>query len=114
MSQALHSSMSDMGNDYTYSESYRTYIESHLTYLRELDESFEVVLDKGKVYKHLNDFASLFLDMGIRYEDHYTMLRLNGFTSNHELTLEVESLKMLPTQALTVLKQLYRTVSGRV
>lgn len=114
MSQVLHSSMANMGSEFTYTENYRTFIESHLDYLRSHEESLEVMVDKGQVYKHLNDFASLFLEMGIPYEDHYLMLRLNGYTSNAELTMEVETLNTIPTQALTMLKQLFRTVSGRV
>lgn len=114
MGKMLHDTMASVGSEFTYTESYRTYIESHLNYLRSQDEAFEVLLDKGQVYKHLNDFSSLFLEMGIPYEDHYVMLRMNGFTSITELTMDVEVLKVIPGQALATLKQLFRTVSGRV
>lgn len=114
MSKTLNEAMISTGSDFTYTETYRTYIESHLNYLREQEEAFDVPLDKKQVYKHLNDFTSLFLEMGIPYEDHYVMLRLNGFTSVTELTMDIETLKVIPGQVLATLKQLFRTVSGRV
>lgn len=114
MGSKLNGTMINPGNDFTYSETYRTYLESHMKFLREHPYTQLVTLDKEVVYKNLYDFTAMLSDMGIALEDHYMVMRMNQFSSVRELTMDVEFLLLPAAQVVAQLKQLYRTTHGRV
>lgn len=114
MSTSLTNCMTVKTSNFTDEDGYRVYIESHLKYLREHPDTQLITLNQDSVYKNLYDFSSLFMDLGINIEDHWLVLRLNNYTSFKELTMEVIQLWLPPANVVNRLKQMYRTVSGRV
>ena len=114
MSEKLDSLMVDAGQTYTYTRDYQLYMESHMRFLRNHESTTAVGVDKEQVYKHLYDFTGFLRTVGIPPEDHWLILRMNGFTSLDQLDDQVESLLIPSQQLVESLKRMYRTSTGKV
>jgi hypothetical protein len=90
---------------------YMNYISSHLKWLREHPTTGLIALDKKIIHKNLNDFIGLFIDIGIRYEDHLIMMLVNNYLDPFDLTEEVETLIVPNNQVVDQLKLIFRTIT---
>jgi hypothetical protein len=90
---------------------YMNYMSSHLKWLREHVTTDTILLDKTVVHKNLNDFIGLFIDLGIRYEDHLIMMLVNNYLDPFGLTEEVETLLVPNNQVIDQLKLIFRTIT---
>lgn len=110
MGAKLNELSRDIGNSVFFTTEFITYISSHLKFIREHSSTTVMELDKGLIHKNMNDFYGLFMDMGIRYEDHQLVMLINSFTDPFSLTEEVESILMPSGNLVDTLKTLFRTV----
>jgi hypothetical protein len=109
MGTKLNQMMADAGKAPRYTDEYLTFMSSHFKFIREHQTTVKAELDKKLVHKNVNDFYGLFMDMGVRYEDHQLLLLINGYKDPFELTEEVETLLFPAGQLIDSLKLLFKT-----
>jgi len=112
MGSRLNNMMTAEGAAYIYTENYMNYMAMHMKFIREHVSTATVTLDPALVYKNMNDFTGLFLDMGYKKEIHQTLLQLNGFSNPNELTEEVEKILIPAVALIAQLNLLYQTSSS--
>jgi len=114
MGATLNAQLLNTGNKFCYTEAYHVYMESHLRYIRNHPSTQVFPLNVAMVHSDLYNFRGLFLDLGIKFEDHWLTLRLNEYTHDSELDDSVKSL-LLPNENLIAgLKRMFQTTQARV
>lgn len=97
------------GTDVIHSEEYITFMGSHLNFLRNNPSTAQMQLDPIYVHKNLNDYPGLFMDMGIRYEDHLLMMMVNDIQDPLTLTEDVTTLLVPDSSLVDRLKMMFQT-----
>jgi len=115
MGASLSNLMRPSGMAHFKTADYHNYIEDNLTFLRSHAATERHELDPAVVERYLYDFTGLLTkELQIPLEDQWVVLRMNGFTHYDQLDSEVTSLLIPDREVLKRLKQLYRTVSGKL
>jgi hypothetical protein len=112
MGRRLNELCNDIGNADFFSENYLTYISTHMKFIREHATTSVMEIDEQLVHKNMNDFYGLFMDMGVRYEDHQLLMLINGFSDPMDLTAEVKTIVVPSGGLIDRLKLMYRTVTA--
>lgn len=111
MGNRLNELCNDIGNAVYFSEGFLTYISTHLRFIREHGSTQVIDVDEQLVHKNMNDFYGLFMDMGIRYEDHQLLMLINGFLDPLDLTAAVKTFILPAGGLIDRLKLMYQTVT---
>jgi hypothetical protein len=111
MGSRLNELCKDIGNSTFFTEEYLTYITTHLKFIREHSSTQIHTVDNQLVHKNMSDFFGLFMDMGIRYEDHQLLMMVNGILDPLDLTEEFTTLILPDGDLIDRLKLLFRTTT---
>lgn len=96
-------------SDFTLTDDYRTFVESLLGYFRSSSTTSVLVVTPETGYLYRFDFTQFLLQNSVPVEDHYLVMRVNGYTSIHQLDETINQI-LVPSMAMVArFKQIYRT-----
>jgi hypothetical protein len=96
-------------DEYTLSESYNTFLQSMVGYIRNDPNTRVITIDPEIGYLYKFDLTMFLLTQSVELEDHRLIMMVNGISSRHQFDETTNSL-LIPNQALVArLKQIYRT-----
>lgn len=96
-------------SSFTLTQDYKTYMESLLNYFRASDSTRQVPVPPEVGYLYRFDLTQFLLANNVPLEDHYLVMRVNGFTSIHQIDETIHQI-LVPDMALVArFKQIYRT-----
>jgi hypothetical protein len=96
-------------SDFTLTDDYRTFCESLLKYFRESSGTTSLLItpEIGRLYRF--DFTQFLLAQNVPAEDHYLVMRINGYSSIHQIDESINQI-LSPNMAMVArFKQIYRT-----
>lgn len=96
-------------SSFTLTQDYKTYIDSLIIYFRESETTRQVIVSPETGYLYRFDLTQFLLANGVPLEDHYLVMRVNGFSSIHQIDETINHI-LVPDMALVArFKQIYRT-----
>lgn len=87
------------GNQIYYDPTFRTILEDHLTFIRNSNEITTINIEPAMAYKYEGDLFGLLFNYGITFEQHWIIMRLNGFTNPNQNKSTLLSL-ITPSRAI--------------
>lgn len=96
-------------SDFTLTQDYRTYVESLLLYFRNSDTTRAVLVTPETGYLYRFDLTQFLLANSVPLEDHYLVMRVNGFTSIHDIDETTNQILVPDASLIARFKQIYRT-----
>lgn len=103
--------MANDGPAVFYEDAFFDTLETFLTYFRTHPRTRSVAIPLEKAVLYVGDFYSLLSDVGIPYQAHWFILRLNGMVAPSEYTMDKLSLLVPPEEDLDRIRQIYRATS---
>ncbi|MNE57549.1 hypothetical protein D3C80_1525200 [compost metagenome] len=96
-------------SSFTLTQDYKTYVDSLIMYFRNSETTRQVLVPPETGYLYRFDLTQFLLANNVPLEDHYLVMRVNGFTSVHQIDETINNI-LVPDQALIArFKQIYRT-----
>lgn len=96
-----------------HSDKYRQVIEEHLKILRE-QNSTRIPISADANTRYIGDMDGLMTELNIRYDDMWTVMRVNGFMSPSDYTGDLDSLIIPSANLLDKLLQRIKARSKRI
>ena len=110
MSSAIINLMKNTGPEIYYDPGLHTVFESHMRYLKTLNDTRVVDVDPHDVYKYESDFYGLLSKMGYPNQFHWVIMRINDITNPTNLDANLTYLIIPSDAAMSKIQQLYTTV----
>lgn len=97
------------GEDIFYDPDFRVVLDSCMTYIRNLPTTKLYILDPQQVYKHEGDLYGLLDEMHIPKQYHYSVMRINGYTSTYDLMADTTTLILPDFTEIDLIASTYKT-----
>ena len=110
MSTPLERAMIDEGPYIYYEDSFRNVIEDHLPWLRTSERTQARPLEPAVAMRNNFDLYTLLLEMNIAPHLHWTIMRMNGYTSPEQFTADVTALMIPDTGDMETLRATFMTI----
>jgi hypothetical protein len=99
----------DPGANVYYEEGFRITIEDHLQFLKDHAETTSIQIESKYAFKYAGDLSGLLTLYKVPVYLHWTIMRMNGFSSYTQLS-EGESELLIPgINAVERLRSIYKT-----
>jgi hypothetical protein len=94
-----------------YDPTFRVVIESHMQFLLQHPTVQSIDLDSQLTYKYENDLFGLLSEVGVPYQLHWIIMRMNNMNSPLELTQEHQSLLIPSDTVISNIQKVYSTTN---
>jgi hypothetical protein len=111
MASLLNSLRTDSGASVFYEEGFRVVLESHLTYLRNLNTTIPIQITSDDAYRYEGDLYGLLFMKRIPRELHWVIMRINDMTSPMEAGVDLNFLLIPETGEIDKIRQSYQTTN---
>lgn len=97
-----------------YEQGWRDFLESHLFYIRQREDTIPVQIEEYDRYKYEGDFFGLLQTKSVPEEFHWVILRVNDMSSPSELTMDTSMFYFPDLQHIRELMTLYRSQTKKL
>lgn len=112
MGQRIDARAISAGDTFYYSDAFKTFVETHLTFLRDHPTTEQLVIEPETAHLYQYDLNMFLLSRGVRFNEHYLIMRVNNMSGAHQFTPETTRL-LIPNEAIVAeLVRLFRTSIG--
>lgn len=113
MASSLYGKLGINKQDFRQTIKYKAFVESVRSVLMS-DPAGEIVSITGEQsYLFRGDLTGLFLSLGIPFDHHFMVMRVNEFTSRHELDETVTAIFKPSASRISMLENLYSQSLGK-
>ena len=105
----IHELATDAGEDVYYDHDFMIMIESHFTYLRDLQTTTRQTVEPAIAHKYQGDFNGLLNYMRIPKQYHNIILRFNGMRCTGDYTREHLYFLVPDINEIDLIKSIYET-----
>lgn len=102
---AVDTYLTAQGTGAYYTDDFRNVLEDHMTYLRGAASTTVMNVDPIKAYRFEFDLDGLLLDMGIPLYLHWTVMRMNNFSSPQDVPADLLTLLIAAPSELEIIRQ---------
>ncbi len=92
-----------------YDFGFKVVLESHLTFFRNHTSTQTLPVTENEAYRFEGDLYGLLHSFNIPTQYHYLIMRMNDFTSPHDATDSIKSLRIPSDTLVENIRQLYQT-----
>lgn len=110
----IDSLLADHGSNIYYDPSFRNVLEDHMTFLRTHPQTTKLVVESIYAYKYVGDLSGLLKHYNIEIYLHWTIMRMNNFTSFGDTKDDIFELLIPNSDVIERIRQSHKTIQNKM